>query len=82
MKEADAIKEEGRVVLTAAIPKEGLEAGDVGTVVRVFKSAGAYEVEFLTLDGDTVCVTTVHASQVRPVNKLDMTHARQRKTGR
>jgi len=77
----DNIKENDRVVLSADIPKEGLEAGDVGTVVRVFKGAGAYEVEFLTLDGDTVCVTTVHASQVRPVNKQDITHARQRKIG-
>jgi len=69
---ADVIKENDRVVLTADIPKEGLEAGDVGTVVRVFRGAGAYEVEFLTGDGDTVCVTTVHASQVRPVGKEDI----------
>jgi hypothetical protein len=77
----DIVKENDRVVLTADIPKEGLEAGDVGTVVRVFKGVGAYEVEFLTLDGDTVCITTVHASQVRPLSKQDITHARQRKTG-
>lgn len=73
------IKEHARVVLKADIPKEGLEAGDVGTVVHVHSNAEAFEVEFLTLEGETVSVTTVPAAELRPVGKQDVTHARPRK---
>ena len=73
------IKEHDRVVLKTDIPRERLEAGDVGTVVHVYRKGEAFEVEFLTLEGDTVIVTTVPASQVRPVTKQDITHARPRK---
>ncbi|HYX28050.1 MAG TPA: DUF4926 domain-containing protein [Pyrinomonadaceae bacterium] len=45
------IKEHERVVLTKSVPAGGLEEGDVGTVVHVYKDDEAYEVEFLTLDG-------------------------------
>jgi hypothetical protein len=34
------IKEHERIVLSAPVPAEGLEAGDVGTVVHVYKDAG------------------------------------------
>jgi hypothetical protein len=45
------IKEHERVVLTAALSEEGLEPGDVGTVVHVYRDGQAYEVEFVALDG-------------------------------
>ena len=70
------IKEHDRIVLTCDLPKEGLKAGDVGTVVHIHKRGEAFEVEFVTLNGDTVAVTTVLASQVRSVSRLDLTHAR------
>lgn len=73
------IKEHDRVVLKTGIPEENLEAGDVGTVVHVHDIGGAFEVEFSTLDGRTVSVTTVDATRVRPVGKEDITHARPRK---
>ena len=71
------IKEHERVVLTTAVPAEGLEAGDVGTVVHVYRDGRAYEVEFTTLEGKTAAVVTVQAPQVRPVNKREITHARE-----
>ncbi len=71
------IKEHERVVLKAAIPNEGLEAGDVGTVVHLYHDGLAYEVEFTTLGGDTAAVVTVEATQVRPVSKREITHARE-----
>jgi hypothetical protein len=37
----------------------------------------AYEVEFIGPDGNTGAVVTVEASQVRPVGKRDITHARE-----
>jgi hypothetical protein len=71
------IKEHDRVVLTVPIPAEGLEAGDVGTVVHIYKDGLAYEVEFITLDGNTAAVVTLEAAQVRPVGKREITHARE-----
>ncbi len=70
------IMEHEPIVLTADIPANGLKAGDVGTVAHVHRGGDAVEIEFMTLDGDTVAVATVPASQVRPVNKRDLTHAR------
>ena len=71
------IKEHERVVLKTPLPAEGLEAGDVGTVVHVYKDGEAYEVEFATLDGHTAAVATLEASQVRPVGRHDITHTRE-----
>ncbi len=70
------IKEHDRVVLTADLPAEGLQAGDVGTVVHVYEDEG-YEVEFVALDGTTAAVATVRASHVRPVAAGELPHARQ-----
>ena len=63
------IKEHDRVVLRKSIPDQNLKAGDVGTVIHVHKKGEAFEVEFLTLHGETVGLATVTASQIRPVLK-------------
>ena len=70
------LREHERVVLTTSLPGEGLEAGDVGTVVHVYPDGKAYEVEFVALDGHTTAVATLETHQVRPVTRRDMTHAR------
>ncbi len=70
------IKEHDCVVLTTDLPAESLEAGDVGTVVHIHKDGEAYEVEFVTLAGRTVAVATVPVTNVRPISKDDLTHAR------
>ena len=74
------IKEHDCVVLTANLPDEGLEAGDVGTVVHIHKDGAAYEVEFVTLTGRTVAVATVEASQLRPIGQRDISHIRELQT--
>ena len=74
------IKEHERAVLTTPVPDAGLEAGDVGTVVHVYRDGQAYEVEFVTLDGHTAAVLTLEAAQVRPVSRRDITHARELQT--
>ena len=71
------ITEHDRVVLTAPVPDERLEMGDVGTVVHVYQDGKAFEVEFTALDGHTAAVVTVEASQVRPINSREITHARE-----
>ena len=71
------ITEHDRVVLTAPVPTERLEIGDVGTVVHVYVDGKAFEVEFTALDGHTAAVATVDASQVRPISSREITHARE-----
>ena len=71
------IRELDRVVLTGAVPSEGLVTGDVGTVVHVYEDGKAFEVEFMTLDGQTAAVATVEASSVRPVTGREITHSRE-----
>jgi hypothetical protein len=72
------IRELDRVVLSAAVPSEGLVSGDVGTGVHVYSDGEAFEVEFITLDGHTAAVATVEASSVRPVTGREITHSRRR----
>jgi hypothetical protein len=71
------IKEHDCIVLTADLPGESLEAGDVGAVVHIHPAAAAYEVEFMTLTGQTVAVTTVLPTQLRPIGNRDVTHVRE-----
>ena len=71
------IKEHDCVVLTANVPDEGLEAGDIGTVVHIHKGGEGYEVEFMTLTGETVAIVTLLAGQVRSLNRRDLSHTRE-----
>ena len=69
------IKEFDPVVLTESLPDKGLEAGDVGWVVLIH-NGGGFEVEFMTLNGETVSVVTVSAGAVRPVRPKEIAHPR------
>jgi hypothetical protein len=70
------IKEMDPVVLTEGLPEYGLQIGDVGWVVMVHDKGAGYEVEFVTLSGDTISVVTIASSAVRPVRKREIAHAR------
>jgi hypothetical protein len=69
-------RELDRVVLTTPVPALGLVAGDIGTVVLVHERGKGYEVEFVTLGGETLAVTTLLAGDVRPVERNEIAHAR------
>lgn len=71
------INEHDCVVLTHDIPDEGLQAGNLGTVVHTHRDGAAYEVEFVTLTGQTVAVATVSNAQRRPVSRRDISHVRE-----
>lgn len=71
------IQEHDCIVLTADLPDESLVAGDVGTVVHIHPGGAAYEVEFATMTGKTIAVTTVLPAQLRAVNQRDVTHVRE-----
>jgi len=70
------IKEHDCVVLTRDLAAEGLEAGDIGTVVHIHGAAAGYEVEFMTLAGETVSVVTLLPDQVRPIARGEIAHVR------
>ena len=71
-----SIKEHERVILTQDVSSEGLQAGDVGTVIHVHAHRKAYEVEFVSLTGETAAVATVEASQLRAALRNEIAHAR------
>jgi hypothetical protein len=64
------------VVLKSDLPAEGLEAGDVGTVVLAHEGGRAFEVEFSTLTGDKVSVVTLPVDAIRAVEPTDISHVR------
>ena len=70
------IQELDTIVLTKLIPKFDLQPGDVGTVVHVYKEQSAYEVEFMTGEGETIAVLTLLPADVRIVRSHEILHVR------
>lgn len=70
------IHEHERVVLVVDLPEHELMAGDVGVIVHIYSTGNAYEVEFFTLDGQTLDVVTVESSALRSVHQREVMHAR------
>jgi hypothetical protein len=69
------IDELERVALTVDLPQYGLSRNDVGTIVLVHGDSG-YEVEFTTLQGETIAAVSVFADQVRPIGPHEIANAR------
>jgi hypothetical protein len=63
------------VVLAIDLPQYQLESGYVGTIVLIHEQGG-YEVEFITLDGETVAVASLAADKVRPIAHREIAHVR------
>lgn len=70
------IQELDRVILTTNIPESSLKQGDIGTVVLVHQNRQGYEVEFMTLDGETVAVISLSNEQVRSIGGREIAHVR------
>jgi hypothetical protein len=70
------LHEHDPAVLTADLPEHGLQVGDIGTVVLVHGEGAGYELEFVTLNGETIAVVSVFAEQVRPIERHEIAHAR------
>jgi hypothetical protein len=62
------IQELDNVILAVDLPDQGLVQGDVGTMVLAHGSEG-YEVEFMTLDGETLAVVSLAPGQVRSIGQ-------------
>lgn len=63
-------------VLAVDLPEYSLKRGDIGTIVLVHQGGKGYEVEFVALDGESVAVVSLFASQVRPIRRREIAHAR------
>ena len=69
------MKELETVVLMKDISDHRLKKGDIGTIVLVHPTGG-YEVEFVTLSGDTIGVFSLSPSDVRKAEKGEIPHVR------
>jgi len=69
------IKELDSIVLTVDLPEHRLRKGDVGTVVLLHGNEG-YEVEFMTLGGETLAVVSLSKDQVRSIGSREVAQAR------
>jgi len=72
----ETIQEHDQIILMRNLKEFGLCLGDIGTVVLVHQAGRGYEVEFLTLDGKTIGVTTLMADEIRPIGSREVAHAR------
>lgn len=70
------ISEHDRVILRRDLADLSLCAGDLGTVVLVHGDSEGFEVEFMTLDGETIGVTTLIPDDIRPIGRREMAHVR------
>lgn len=71
------MKEPQEVVLNVDLPEYGFVQGDVGTIALVHGEHAGYEVEFMTLSGETIAVVTLLPSQIRPIAPQEIAHVRQ-----
>lgn len=70
------IGEHDQVVVVEDLPDLPVRAGDIGTVVHVYEGGKAFEVEFVSLVGQTVGVATLPATKVRAIQAGEIAHAR------
>lgn len=70
------IRELDIVVLAKNLDEYHLERGDVGAVVHVYEGGKAYEVEFVTGEGETIAIATLPTGDIRPMQRADILHVR------
>ncbi len=70
------VRELDTIVLAKDIKEFHLKRGDVGAVVHIYENGKAFEVEFVTGEGETVAVATLSASDIRPIRRVDILHVR------
>ena len=71
------IKELDTIALTRDLAANGLKAGDLGAVVFVHADGKAFEVEFVSLTGETIALLTLDADAVRPMRPREIAHVRE-----
>jgi hypothetical protein len=74
--EKQPLQELDLVTLKRDLASKNLLAGDIGTVVFVYDSGKAYEVEFVAANGETLAVETLGADAIAPFAGSQIMHAR------
>jgi len=69
------IRELDQVVLAVDLPQYGLVCGDLGTAILLHGKKG-YEVEFISLDGETIAVISLLSNEVRAIGPREIAQAR------
>lgn len=64
------------VVLRHDLEDNGLQAGDIGTIVHCYPDDQAFEVEFITAEGKTIAVLTLTTEDVRLRAQNEILHVR------
>jgi hypothetical protein len=76
-KEWKMIRELDIVVLSRDIEEYGLRRDDIGVVVHCYKDDLAFEVEFVTGEGETVGLVTLAREDIRPMGRREILHVRE-----
>jgi len=71
------IRELDIVVLTRDIPEHGLKRDDVGAVVHCYKENKAFEIEFVTGEGETIAQLTLTPDDIRPIRRREILSVRE-----
>ena len=71
------LKAHDTVALTRDIPEQGLKAGDLGAIVHEYADGQAFEVEFVSLTGQTLALATLPMDAIRQVRDREIAHVRQ-----
>lgn len=70
-------KELDIVVIKFSKPEHNVYKGDIGTIVNVYKSGDAYEVEFNTYSGESIALITLKPEEIRNINKNERISVRE-----
>lgn len=71
------MKELDMVVLEQDIKEHGLQRGDIGAIVHRYNNGLAFEVEFVTGEGQTVAVLTLKPEDIRLMKQREILHVRE-----
>ena len=72
----EQIKLHDVVALTSDLPSHALLRGDLGSVVHDYPDGAGYEVEFVTLGGETIAVVTLPYDAIRKTRSREIAHVR------
>ncbi|MFZ5921984.1 MAG: DUF4926 domain-containing protein [Chloroflexota bacterium] len=70
------IRELDTIVLSHDLNEFGLKRGDVGAVVHCYAGGKAFEVEFVTGEGNTIAVVTLNRADIRTMQREEILHVR------
>lgn len=71
------IQELDTVVLTHDIDGYDLKRDDIGAVVHRYSDGPAFEVEFVTGEGETIAVLTLTQEDIRPIGRKEILRVRE-----